>query len=112
MSPAQRADTLAAAILALDGNVTREGLAWMIERTIDAALADRGGWAMLKIGTGTPRMCPRSQRPCGFQTACDAVAGCMMDRCHHLRTAQAVVGDSSALMRVQTTCLDCGAVLP
>lgn len=111
MTPAQRADTLAAAILSLDGNVTREGLAWMIEQTINAALADRSGWAMPKIGTGALRMCPRSDRPCGMPTICEAhPVGCAM-HCGHHRTVQVVVGDSPALMRVRTTCLDCGAVI-
>ena len=31
--------------------------------------------------------------------------------CQHFRTMQSVVGDSPALMRIQSTCVDCGAVI-
>ena len=81
-----------------------EEVEWL--RAEVAAMKLQGVYAWPRVDSGSLRMCPRSERPCGL--GCDADQ-CVLGLCRHLRTAQTVVGD--IVTRVQTVCLDCGAVI-
>lgn len=108
LSAKERAASLAETIEAHYETGPLDGIARMIELTIQAAIDDHA-WKLPPIGTGVLTLCPVSERPCGFPQLCD---GRCRIRCEHLQTMQAVVGDAPGFTRIQTTCVTCGAVIP